>query len=179
MPTHYRQNAVIAAIAMIAGAGFVSAGVAWSPVRGEAQALSRGALVYAGTCAGCHGENLEGRTVHRQSGTRVWPSAPPLDGTGHAWQHSDAQLAEIVAHGMVGTAAQGSSSGMPAFAEQLSHDEIRAVVVYVKSRWPIRLRVHQAALNAGQGQILAALLRDPAATLPSTCLLPPAVANSP
>lgn len=178
MPTRYRQNAVIAAIAMITGAGFVSTGIAWSPVSGEAQALSRGALVYAGTCAGCHGVNLEGRTVHRQSGTQVWPSAPPLDGTGHAWQHSDAQLAGIVAHGM-GAAAQGNSSSMPAFAEQLSPDEIRAVLAYVKSRWPISLRVHQAALNADQGQILAALLRDPAATLPSTCLLPPAVANSP
>ncbi len=68
---------------------------------------------------------------------------------------------------------------MPAFAERLSHDEIRAVVVYVKSRWPISLRVHQAALNAGQGQTLAELLRDPTATLPSTCGLPPAVATAP
>ena len=67
-------------------------------------------------------------------------------------------------------AAAGRERGMPAFAERLGPDGIEAVLMHVKSRWPAGIRAYQAALNPGGGEVLAALLRDPAWTFPSECL---------
>ena len=44
---------------MAAGAGLVGLGLARAP-RGDAQAVARGARIYAAECAACHGARLEG-----------------------------------------------------------------------------------------------------------------------
>ncbi len=157
--------------ALAAGAALVGAGVAWAPPReGSTQVLLRGAEVYAAECAGCHGARLEGRAARLGSGGAPGsPPAPPLGASGHAWRHSDAELAAIVARGTPG-AAVGRERGMPAFAGRLGPDGIEAVLMHVKSRWPAGIRAYQAALNPGGGEVLAALLRDPAWTFPSECL---------
>ena len=64
--------------------------------------------------------------------------APPLNGDGHTWHHADGLLYRIVSQG--GQLWEDPSlpqfkSGMPAFEEQLSHEEIIAVIEYVKSLW--------------------------------------------
>jgi mono/diheme cytochrome c family protein len=40
---------------------------------------------------------------------------------------------------------------MGAFGEVLSDDEIRAVLAYIKSRWPETIRARQAEVNARAG----------------------------
>ena len=109
---------------------------------------------------------------------RTWPggapvpsSAPPRGATGHAWRHSDAELADIVARGT--PTAAGRERGMPAFAGRLGPDEIGAVLAHVKSRWPAGIRAYQAALDRDGGEALAALLRDPTWTFPGECLTAP------
>lgn len=139
-----------AAGALLLGAALVRAGFAPEPT--GAAAVMQGAGLYARHCAGCHGAALEGGAA---------AGAPPLDAAGHAWEHPDAQLAWAVARGLPG--------GMPAFGEQLGRAEIRAVLDYVRSRWPEELRLRQAALDPGGDAALAALLQDPAARLPGTC----------
>ena len=166
-----------AASALAAGAALVGAGVAWAPPReGSTQVLLRGAEVYAAECAGCHGARLEGQAVRtRPDSALAAASAPPLGMAGHAWRHSDAELADIVAHGKP-SAAAGDEQGMPAFAGRLGPGEIGAVLAHVKSRWPAGIRAYQASLNPGGGEALAALLRDPAWTFPGECLPAPAEA---
>ena len=167
----------IAASALAAGVALVGAGVAWAPPPGgSTQALLRGAEVYASECAGCHGARLQGRTVRTLSdGAPAFPPAPPLGAAGHAWRHSDAELAAIVAHGAGGDAGpDGAPGGMPAFAGRLGPDGIGAVLAHVKSRWPAGIRAYQAALNPGGEDAPAALLRDPAWTFPGECLTAPA-----
>jgi mono/diheme cytochrome c family protein len=161
--------------ALAAGAALVGAGVAWAPPReGSAEVLLRGAEIYAAECAGCHGALLEGQAVRtRPGGAPAAASAPPLDAAGHAWRHSDAELAAIVANGAGGAAGPGAP-GMPAFAVRLGPGEIGAVLAHVKSRWPTSTRAYQASLNRGGGEALAALLGDPTWAFPGECLPAPA-----
>jgi len=53
--------------------------------------------------------------------------APPLNGSGHAWHHSLANLTQTVTHGR---------AAMPAFKETLTKIQITAVIAWTQSRWP-------------------------------------------
>lgn len=166
-------NIAVAAAVLAAGAALVGAGVAWTPPGATVRADPEGARLYAAECAACHGARLEGGASRRQEAGGP-PSAPPLGAAGHAWQHSDAELAATVAQGTGGAAPPG---GMPAFAGRLSRSEIDAVLAYVRSRWPDSLRAYQAALNPGGEAALSALLRDPAWVFPTQCRPVPAAAG--
>jgi mono/diheme cytochrome c family protein len=51
-------------------------------------------------------------------------TAPPHDATGHTWHHDDAYLVETTKHGGQATAPRGFVSGMPAFGDKLTDDEV-------------------------------------------------------
>jgi S-disulfanyl-L-cysteine oxidoreductase SoxD len=167
-----------AATALAAGAGLVGAGLAWGPDRDgpDPAAIAHGARLYAAACADCHGARLAGSVVRKEPESGLSPMAPPLDATGHTWQHTDAALAAIVTHGI---GAAGGSGGMPAFAGRLDRGEIDAILAFVKSHWPAGIRAYQAALNPGGGEALAGLLRDPVWTLPGQCRSPPGASDAP
>jgi len=97
----------------------------------DPESIARGEDLYAAYCSECHGADLEGQPNWREPGPDGALPAPPHDSTGHTWHHPDLLLLEIVANG--GDPAYGSR--MPAFAEQLSEDERRAVLDFIKSRW--------------------------------------------
>ena len=61
---------------------------------------------------------------------RVLP-APPLNGDGHTCHHGDGTLYTYVNKG--GKAFE--SPDLPSFGEILSHEEIIAVIEYLKSLW--------------------------------------------
>ncbi len=163
-------NIAVTASVLAAGVGLVGAGVAWAPSRDAVRAISRGAQIYAAECAGCHGGWL---AVRWRPDIQNPPSAPSLGMAGHAWQHSDAELAAIVAHGTGSVALPGKAPGMPAFAGRFGRSDIDALLAYVKNGWPRSARTHQAALSRGGEEALAALLRDPAWVFPGQCLPPP------
>jgi len=96
-----------------------------------------GRSLYKTNCASCHGAQLEGQPdwMSRLPNGRL--PAPPHDETGHTWHHSDAQLFRIVKEGL-GAIAPGYETDMPAFADRMSDDEIRAVIDYIKTTWPDR-----------------------------------------
>ena len=91
-----------------------------------------GEQIFASTCAACHGADGEGADnwMVRDEDGRLPP--PPLDGDGHTWHHSDGVLFGIVSEGGLGL---GAGSNMPAFKDELTRDEIIAVLEYVKSLW--------------------------------------------
>ncbi|WP_366554820.1 c-type cytochrome [Aquibaculum sediminis] len=110
--------------------------------------VAQGQEVYATACASCHGADLEGQTNWRERGPDGRLPAPPHDETGHTWHHSDRQLFEITKYGVERFAPAGYESDMPAFEDNLSDEEIRAVLAYIKSRWPESERRSQARATA-------------------------------
>ena len=97
-----------------------------------------GQVIFSTTCIACHGASGEGQpNWHIPNAEGVLP-APPLNGDGHTWHHSDGFLYRYVKNGgkmLEGPSLPDFKSGMPAFGESLSHEEIVAVLTYVKSLW--------------------------------------------
>jgi mono/diheme cytochrome c family protein len=105
----------------------------------DTRAVVRGEAVYLTHCASCHGSQLEGQANWREALPDGAYPAPPHDGTGHTWRHTDQQLFEATKFGGGFSAAPDSVSRMPAFEEQLTDEEIWAAVSFIQSRGPAEL----------------------------------------
>ena len=97
--------ALAAGIAVLGATGLVLAGFAFAPARpkwvvpgDDPQEIAAGAKLYQANCASCHGLHLEGQPDWQEPGPDGLLPAPPHDATGHTWQHSDAELTELVTH---------------------------------------------------------------------------------
>jgi len=110
--------------------------------------VALGEKVYAKACASCHGANLEGEKNWKERKPDGTFGAPPHDATGHTWHHPDVLLFRITKFGGASVAPADFKSAMPAFKDQLSDREIWAVLAFIKSRWPERVRTIQARINA-------------------------------
>ena len=125
-------------------AGLTAAGPA-DPT--DARAVAAGEAIYLAHCASCHGAQLQGQPNWQEALPDGGYPAPPHDGSGHTWRHSDRQLFEATKFGDGFSAAPGSVSHMPGFDSALSDDEIWAALAFVKSRWPAELQARQRLLN--------------------------------
>jgi len=103
------------------------------------EAIALGKSVYEQNCATCHGITGAGQPNWRQLLPDGRLPAPPHNGSGHTWHHGDGQLYNIVRN--------GGLSGMPAWGDRLSHDEIGAVLMYIKTFWDVSERAYQEALS--------------------------------
>ncbi len=114
--------------------------------------IARGQALYAENCASCHGADLEGQPDWRSPGPDGVLPAPPHDQTGHTWHHDNLLLFDYTRLG--GQAAledrgiTGFKSGMPAFGETLTDDEIWDILAFIRSKWPDRVQQMHAARNA-------------------------------
>nr|WP_233491875.1 cytochrome c [Nioella nitratireducens] len=109
--------------------------------------LNRGEMLYAESCATCHGAALEGQPNWRTPGDDGVFPAPPHDDAGHTWHHSDAVLFNYSALGGTEVMAQMGivfNSGMPGFADTLTEQEIWNILAFIQSTWPDRMREIQA-----------------------------------
>ena len=107
--------------------------------------VARGAVVYQQSCAACHGANLEGQPNWQRPNADGTLPAPPHDGTGHTWHHSDQMLFEITKWGSAAVAGAAFKSAMPVYDGVLDDGDIWAVLAYIKSRWPPEIRDAQRA----------------------------------
>jgi len=106
----------------------------------DPEKVAQGETLYAQYCAACHGVKAEGQPNWKIPLDDGSLPAPPHDSTGHTWHHADGQLTNIVANGNKLIFPQ---SKMPAFGEQLSDDEISAVLEYIKTFWGEEERAFQ------------------------------------
>ncbi len=139
----------VAALAVAGiGAWYVFApGATGSADAGNPQQVALGKRVYAQQCASCHGVRLEGQPNWRSRNSDGTLPAPPHDASGHTWHHPDGQLFALTKDGGQATAPPGFTSAMPGFGAALKDDEIWAVLAYIKSRWPRKIRDRQDGIN--------------------------------
>ena len=112
-----------------------------------ARQIELGGQVYAANCAACHGPEGEGQPdwkTPKEDGT--YP-APPHDVSGHTWHHGDGTLLQIIRGGGDSLDIPNFKSAMPPFEDTLDHEEIVAVLAYLKSRWPEEERHFQAEMT--------------------------------
>ncbi|PZX11773.1 mono/diheme cytochrome c family protein [Palleronia aestuarii] len=118
----------------------------------EAVDIAAGKRLYAENCASCHGADLGGQPNWRTPGPDGRLPAPPHDETGHTWHHGDAMLFDYTKLGgraaLAESGVEGFESGMPAFGETLSDQDIWNILAYIKSTWPDRIRNVQAERSA-------------------------------
>jgi mono/diheme cytochrome c family protein len=110
--------------------------------------VAQGKEIYQQYCASCHGRELEGQPDWRTRGPSGALPAPPHDESGHTWHHPDQLLFEMTKYGVKPFAPADWVSDMPAFNGVLSDEQIWAVLAYIKSRWPERMREYQQQRNA-------------------------------
>ena len=137
-----RRLLQIAVLALLLGAPAQAA-------EDEAATIALGAEVYRQHCASCHGAQLEGEPDWRQRKPDGRLPAPPHDESGHTWHHPDQVLFDITKHGVAAAAPEGYVTDMAAFGEALSDAEIAAVIDYIKSTWPAKIRLRQQVLTEG------------------------------
>jgi mono/diheme cytochrome c family protein len=119
----------------------------------DAAQVTAGEAVYAARCAGCHGDRLQGQPNWRERLANGRLPAPPQDESGHTWHHPDSVLFQLVSGGLTPPLAPpGYQSDMPGFRATLSDDQIWAVLAFIKSRWPARIRDHQQRITEQAGQ---------------------------
>lgn len=144
---------------VIAAAAGVSLGTWWW-LRGtsghadpnDAAQVALGRSAYAGQCARCHGDLLQGQPNWRERQANGRLPAPPHDETGHTWHHPDRVLFEITRHGLQPpNAPEGYPSDMPAYDRVLSDAEIWAVIAFLKASWPQEIRSRQQRITDRAG----------------------------
>lgn len=113
----------------------------------EARRIDVGRAVYRANCAQCHGIQAEGQ-ANWQSPNPDWTvPAPPHNPSGHTWHHADGLLFRIVLEGGTIYEGPGFKSAMPGFGDQLSEEQIRSVIAYLKTFWDPSQRDFQAAVS--------------------------------
>jgi len=110
--------------------------------------LERGEHIYNRFCSFCHGKDLQGQANWRKRKPDGKLPAPPHDENGHTWHHADELIFGIIKFGLVPPYAPPNyKTDMPAWAGTLSDDDIRAIILYIKSRWPDETKKIQADIN--------------------------------
>ena len=123
-----------------------------SPVSAQDDSLA-GERLYQENCASCHGANLEGQPDWRSRLPNGRLPAPPHDASGHPWHHTDRVLLDIVKRGTAAIVGNGYESDMPGFKEVLTDEEITAIIDYIKSTWPDRIRASQESRTLADEQV--------------------------
>ncbi len=145
---------VLAVLAVGVGLLVYDRFLAGPPERSGAERLALGRALYDAHCAACHGADLEGQANWRKRGADGLLPAPPHDETGHTWHHPDQQLFIMTKLGTAALLGADYETAMTGFGDRLGDGEIRAVLAYIKSRWPEKIRRRQAEISAraAQGQ---------------------------
>ena len=68
--------------------------------RDSLEAIKNGKILYNQYCVSCHQANLAGATNWQGLDEDGHRKAPPLNGTGHTWHHTDELLHRMIKYGL-------------------------------------------------------------------------------
>lgn len=97
--------------------------------------LARGEVLYDRHCVECHGG---------ASGGSISDIPPRHNAQGHTWHHADCDLIDIVRDGLP---PREGYPVMPPFADELSVEEVEAILAYTKTWWEPAQREAQAEVT--------------------------------
>lgn len=109
--------------------------------------VSSGAALYSQFCASCHKADLTGEPDWKTPNEDGSYRAPPHDGSGHTWHHSDQLLLTIIRDGL-----ESVESNMPTYAGTLTDAQIMSIVEFLKSSWPPEERLFQWQMTWQESQ---------------------------
>ena len=99
---------------------------------------------YQEHCASCHGVNLEGQAKWRIPDENGTLPAPPHDESGHTWHHETQMLFDYTKLGgqvtLETAGIMNYTSGMPAYDDLLTDEEIWEILSYIRSTWPLHIQ---------------------------------------
>lgn len=155
-PRHGNGSAGQKAASLLAASTLVLAGASSAAAGGSVEVtflgspstaakIAVGETLYGEHCAACHGENREGQPDWRRRLDTGRMPAPPQDGSGHSFTHSDAHLFAMTKSG-IDAVVPGYENDMPAFEGVLEDAEIIAILSFIKANWPEAKRTFQAGL---------------------------------
>ncbi len=122
---HPRLGMLRGAAALTAAALALAACTSGSPATQEQ--VARGQELYQANCASCHGG---------PTGGDIADIPPPHNAEGHTWHHEDCLLVEIIEEGMPRRPGMPENAPtMPAFGDELSDQDIRAILAHIKTWW--------------------------------------------
>ena len=107
-----------------------------------------GKKIYADNCSSCHGVKLEGQKNWMSRLPNGLMPAPPHDETGHTWHHPDKYLFMVTKYGIEELIGEKYPNNMPAYKDILSDEEIIAVLSYIKSTWPTKIKEIHNNINS-------------------------------
>ena len=110
--------------------------------------IENGKKIYTKNCASCHGVNLEGQKNWMSRLPDGLMPAPPHDQTGHTWHHPDRYLFMVTKYGIEEFIGEKYPNNMPAYKDILSDEEIIAVLSYIKSTWPSKIKKIHDQINS-------------------------------
>lgn len=128
--TSARKPLMLAAAATLC-VGFVIALISTSAISSvNPGSPEHGKVLYKQYCSSCHGSSGQGEFnwMNRDR------AAPPLDSTGHAWHHEDAQLVDMILN------KPAPDSIMPAWSGVLTRNDAIDLVAYIKTLWTPYIR---------------------------------------
>ena len=119
----------------------------------EGRDIAAGQALYQQNCAACHGSNLEGQENWQTRNSDGTLPAPPHDVSGHTWHHDSQMLFQYTrlggARALADMGVTDFQSGMPAFGDDLSDDDIWNILAFIQSTWPEEVRQIQASRSSG------------------------------
>ena len=113
----------------------------------DSSIIENGKQIYAKNCASCHGINLEGQKNWMSRLPDGLMPAPPHDKTGHTWHHPDRYLFMATKYGIEELIGEKYPNNMPVYKDILSDKQIIAVLSYIKSTWPTKIKKIHDQIN--------------------------------
>ncbi|MDL0429497.1 cytochrome c [Marinobacter sp. TBZ242] len=129
------MNKWLVPLVLLVAPALVMAGGEPSNGDGVPTEMAEGRQIYEQYCASCHGWQGEGAADWNKPDEKGEMPPPPHDETGHTWRHSDAMLFRMIAEGWRHPFNETDQLTMPAFKDNLTDEDIRSVIEYLKTFW--------------------------------------------
>ena len=114
--------------------------------RDSEENILKGKKLYNQYCASCHQVNLSGAKNWKSFDEDGHRKAPPLNGTGHTWHHSDELLHKIIKYGFA-KLIKDYQGKMMGFGENINAEGIDNILSYIKSYWKDDIYEYQLEIS--------------------------------